>query len=263
MARAARAAEDADAQARRDKATQRSSGAPILRRMALQLCDSMVPTQIPAGAEELRDFAAVFENLDYRGYTCVLDGKVVGYRVRTVAGRLVREHGLKDGRRHGPWRQWDDEGRLAFETSYLDGLEHGIARQWIDGQLQITYRMDRGTGVDLWVAFGSLSEERHMKDGYRHGYERWWNWDDRTVRREGHYRMGREYGIFREWNAAGRVRRGYPRYFVDGRRVTRREYLHARRSDPSLPPILAEDNEPTRRLPPEYLAQQARARRSV
>ncbi|KAB8140352.1 hypothetical protein F8S13_24285 [Chloroflexia bacterium SDU3-3] len=110
--------------------------------------------------------------------------------------------------------------------------------------------MEHGTGVDLWFGGpGTLAEERHCLDGDRHGYERWWNSDNRTIWLEGHFWHGEEHGIFREWSARGRLRRGYPRYFVAGQQVDRRRYERARRVDPSLPPPLANENAPLRPLP--------------
>jgi hypothetical protein len=211
-------------------------------------------SSIPSAAEELRDFSIVLEDLDYRRYDCVLKGERVGCRVRRSDGRLVREIGIKDGHQHGLWREWDAEGRLTFETFYLNGIEHGTARHWHEGVLQITYHLDHGTGVDLWGSFDSLSEERHLLAGQRHGYERWWNGDNRTVWQEEHFRNGAEHGIFRRWQH-GRLRRGYPQYFVDGRRVTKRQYLKACAGDPFLPAFRSEENAPGRTLPGEYRRQ--------
>jgi hypothetical protein len=56
------------------------------------------------------DSAAIREIFDSvveegrRGFRLGAHGRVVGYRVRDQAGRVVREHGLKDGKMHGPAR---------------------------------------------------------------------------------------------------------------------------------------------------------------
>jgi hypothetical protein len=102
----------------------------------------------------------------------------------------------------------------------------------------------------LWFqAAGVLSEEREYRDGQRHGYERWWCADNQTVGEESHYWHGIEHGIFRQWNAQRRLRRGYPRYFVQGQRVTKRQYVRACHHDPTLPPFVADDNQPFRSCP--------------
>lgn len=179
------------------------------------------------------------------------DGQCVGYRWWSESGAVTMEYGLKDGQMHGPFRTWHDNGQLCEESSYEHGMEHGVARQYDwDGSLIGSYTMVHGTGVDLWfAAAGVLTEERHYLDGQRHGYERWWGCCDQLIYEESHFRHGQEHGIQRQWNSAGRLRRGYPRYFVAGARVTRRQYERARRTDPTLPPFVAADNAPTRPLP--------------
>lgn len=56
--------------------------------------------------------------------------------------------------------------------------------------------------------------------------------------------------IQRQWTANGKLRRGYPQYFVQGERVNKRHYVQACRADPTLPPWRAEDDQPQRPLPP-------------
>jgi hypothetical protein len=206
---------------------------------------------------EAREFLDRVDQAGDHVYQCVVDERTVGYRHRDDAGALIWEIAIKDGLKHGIERQWEPDGTLTFETTYVDGLEHGVARQWDrDGRLLGTYRMEHGTGVDLWRnGDGTLSEERYLKDGYLHGLERWWNWDDRTVWNEGHFKWGEKHGVFREWNHQGGLRRGYPQYFVDGARARKRQYLKACAKDDSLPPFREEDNRPERPLPPELLDQ--------
>lgn len=214
-------------------------------------------SSIPDGAAEV--FVEV-ESSGHRLFKCVMNGEEVGCRRRGDHGELFEEHGLKDGRYHGYWRQWGPDGKLEFETLYVNGLEHGTARQWDNGKLVCSYEMDYGTGVDLYGGVRALSEERHMNDGFRHGFERWWD-DNNTVWQESHFKRGKEHGVFRHWNHRGGPRRGYPQYFVDGSRVTKRQYLRAAALDPSLPPYREEDNNPERELPPEYLSQRKISRR--
>ena|SRR5258708_35981028 len=95
-----------------------------------------------------------------------------------------------------------------------------------------------------------LSEIRYMKDGLRHGFEWWLDTYERVVE-EHHFYQGQEHGIVRAWNRQGRVRRGYPRYWVHGERVNKAKYLKASERDPNLPPFRKEDNEPARTFPPE------------
>src|SRR3954447_11198224 len=113
--------------------------------------------------------------------------------------------------------------------------------------------MDHGTGVDLWRNNGSLSEGGDLRDGKWDGYERWWNHDNVGVWLEKHFHENVEHGVSRDWNVKGRLRRGYPRYFVNGERVTKRQYVSACKRDPTLPLYRSDDDRPERSLPSEYL----------
>lgn len=192
---------------------------------------------------------------DYQSATFELDGKIVGERTWDLRGDLDSEWGIKDGRRHGPQRRRTD-GVLTFETNWVDGKEHGIARQyWDDGRPLGTYKMVHGTGVDLWRCnlTGKLSEEWHWTDGEMDGLVRFWNDDEKTIWEEKHCKASVEHGIFREWNDKGRLRRGFPQYYINGKKVRKREYLTGCKRDETLPAFREEDNNWHRPLPAEYL----------
>lgn len=204
---------------------------------------------IPESAREIVE--ATFASGLTRSAFYELDGERVGFRCWDEGGSLAMEYALRGGVMHGPFRTFWNSGQVHEEATYVDGKEHGVTRQYdADGALIGSYTMDHGTGVDLWFErAGVLAEERHYRDGLRHGYERWW-WDDNAmVWKEKHYRQGEPHGIFRQWNDQGRLRRGFPRYFVGGKQLTKRQYERARRADPTLPPFLTEDNLPSRALP--------------
>lgn len=206
-------------------------------------------TMIPDAAQEIVE--ATFESGAKRTAFYELDGERVGFRCWSEDGSLGLEYGMRGGVMDGPFRAFWENGQLSEERTYVDGKEHGITRQYdADGALIGSYTMDHGTGVDLWFGYaGVLSEERHYLDGQRHGLERWWRGDNTTVSQEEHYWQGKAHGIFRQWNHQGRLRRGFPRYFVGGKRVTKRQYERARRADPALPPVVPEENLPNRQLP--------------
>jgi hypothetical protein len=46
----------------------------------------------------------------------------------------------------------------------------------------------------------------------------------------------------------------YPRYWVNNKQVTKREYLRACANHANLPPFRESDNQPRRKFPPEVLA---------
>ncbi len=165
-------------------------------------------------------------------------------------GRAAWAYGLDDeGQWHGLEREWDESGRLFYRTRFVHGLQHGWQEQWDEqGRSLVRTSFVRGTGLDLWFSGGGCWEERHMVDGLREGYERQWV-GRRTVFHEQSFRAGLEHGIERRWNDRGALARGYPRYFVSGERVTKRAYLAAHESDPSLPVYRREHDRPGRRWP--------------
>ena len=165
------------------------------------------------------------------------------------------EHPLKNGKLHGIRYRADEPGELTSAEPYCNGLPHGTPRQYSrDGKLIGTCTMNHGTGIDLWwlehdgVVY--LSEARYVKDGKWHGFE-WWLHEDRSVFHQRHFWNDEVHGIERQWNPGGRLRRGYPRYWVHNRRVTKRQYQRECAKDPALPPLREKDNRPQRRFPPE------------
>lgn len=185
-----------------------------------------------------------------------LKGALVGVRFFFETGELQGERPLRDGKTHGMVYRCDVPGRVLSREPYRDGLPHGVARQWDnDGTLIGSWKMKRGTGWDLWRCAGEggvhLTEAGEMKAGNLHGFEWWLNEDHRSVHAEAHFWLGQRHGIERSWNAKGRLRRGYPRYYVRQQRVDKKNYLKARLNDPALPPFRVEDNLPARRFPAE------------
>ncbi len=180
-----------------------------------------------------------------------LNGEKIGYRYWDENGQILMEYDIKDDQMHGSFRTWHDNGILHHESHYIEGKEHGISRQYDwDGNLIGTYEMNRGTGADLWYCEkGILSEERYLKNGEREGYERWWNGDNATIFSEQHFKEGIEHGIFREWNQRGGLRRGFPKYFIQGEKVTKRQYIKACERDVFLPKYVAAEDSPHRLLP--------------
>jgi hypothetical protein len=90
-----------------------------------------------------------------------------------------------------------------------------------------------------------------MRDGELHGYTWWLDEDQASVTEERHYVQGSLHGIERKWNQHGRLRRGFPRYFLNGTRVNKRQYLRAAAADPSLPRFRSEESSPSRMFPEE------------
>jgi hypothetical protein len=190
-----------------------------------------------------------------------LDGKIVGTRQFGQNRRLELERPVRDGMFHGTLYSFED-GVVISAEPYRNGLAHGIAKQWsFDGEFIGSYSMKHGTGLDLWRCkknWGNkrvfLAEARFLKDGKWHGFEWWLNEDQKSVHDEQHFWENLQHGVQRSWNSKGRLRRGYPRYWVKGSRVTKSEYLRACAKDPNLPQFSESDNRPRRIFPSEVLA---------
>jgi antitoxin component YwqK of YwqJK toxin-antitoxin module len=188
----------------------------------------------------------------------ILNGEVVGVRYFEENGNLMSETPIKNGLTHGIQYLFD-EGCLEFSETYQNGLAHGTAKQWSpDGELIGTYTMKHGTGLDLWRCKNNwgngsiyLSEARYFKDGHFQGFEWWINEDQKTVNHERHFCQDQVHGIERFWNAEGRLRRGYPKYWVNNKQVTKRAYIKECANDMSLPRFNEEDNLPQRKFPDE------------
>jgi antitoxin component YwqK of YwqJK toxin-antitoxin module len=215
-------------------------------------------SSIPESAEER--VTARYDNGAKLRAEYWLDGVRVGVRDFFESGELSSETPLRGDHYHGMVYRWDLPGLLISATPYHDGLEHGTAHQWsFDGRYLGSYTMEYGSGLDLWRSECGgairLSEARSYRDGRLHGFEWWICADQRSVYEEGHYLEGQPHGILRQWNRHGRLRRGYPQYYVHGKRVTRRQYLRACRDDASLPRFQPEDNLPARSFPPEVARQ--------
>jgi antitoxin component YwqK of YwqJK toxin-antitoxin module len=193
----------------------------------------------------------------------VLNGEVVGTRWFDEHGLMHLENPRKNGVTHGTMYHFDDrlDGilRVTFAEPYRNGLAHGTARQWsaYDGKLIGTYTMKRGTGIDFWrteTYSGSsvyLHETHYIKNGNWHGFEWWLNDDQASVHQEAHFWENLQHGIRREWNGEGKLKRGFPQYWVNNIRVTKRQYLRACAKDSKLPPFREIDNHPKRNFPPE------------
>jgi hypothetical protein len=220
-------------------------------------------SSIPADATEIvvsRYASGSKESADY-----YVNGQQAGRRYWDEDGHLEYEWGYRgDGVRHGYEYEFAPNGQVTFKSRNVDGREHGKAQQWNDkGQLLVSYTKRFGVGLDLWCdnLSGELSEERYCPAPNRLGYERWWK-NRRAIWREAFWLDGCGWhGIEREWNNAGRLARGFPKYFVRNVQVTKRQYIRATANEPLLPKFVAAENRPSRKLPQGFLTQRAAERR--
>jgi len=184
---------------------------------------------------------------------------------RPLHKRLTWEMPYRNGVMHGR-HYYLENGLVTFIEPHKNGQRHGIARQYgDDGKLIGSYRMVHGTGIDLWrnerLAWRDgtckpsgecyLAEACYWVEGQLQGFVWWINEDQQSVFVERHLFKGLDHGIHREWNGHGRLSRGYPKYFVQGKQIKKRQYLRACLIDPTLPVFREKDNKPRRTFPPE------------
>lgn len=214
-------------------------------------------SSIPASAAEVIE--ATFDCGDKKSAFYFLRGNKVGYRLWNKRSELEFEYGMRDGKKHGREYCFRGNGQPYEVTPYRKGKIHGTGIQWADdGTVLITYKLVNGTGLDLWCGHqnNTLSEEHYRPKDGEYGYHRDWNDDGETINTEYYFFDGKGYhGIWREWNTKGKLRRGFPQYYVNDKRVTKRQYLNASERDATLLPYRSKDDIPYRKLPPEYLAQ--------
>ncbi len=196
-------------------------------------------------------------HISFRTTECMLNGVVVGQRFYDSDGNIQKETPLKNGKKHGREYIWDETGALESVEPYVDGKRHGLAKQYNrKGKVIGTYRFVHGTGYDIWRyeredGTIGISEIFTVQDGSLHGYEWWPRADQRSVWHERHWQQGIYHGIERMWNAKGKLKRGFPKYWIRGKAVRKSAYLKAAETDKTLPAFTEKENSPRRKFPGE------------
>ena len=216
-------------------------------------------SDIPQGVTEVEisDYQQEGNWIHFRVVECRLNGEVVGQRSYDSDGKLMREMPLKNGKRHGREYIWDETGSLESMEPFVDGKMHGLAKQFNrNGKVIGTYRFVHGTGFDIWRyerEDGSIgiSEIFTVQDGSLHGYEWWLRDNQHSVWHERHWQQGKFHGIERMWNKEGKLKRGYPKYWIRGQSVDKRAYSRAATKDKTLPVYREKDDRPQRKFPEE------------
>lgn len=217
-----------------------------------------VKSEMPQGVIE-RLVPEQQENLlqSCRVVDCFFMGNLVGRRVYNQEGITVVETPMKDGLKHGREITWDDDGRLLSIEPYVNGKIHGTAKQYgRSGNVIGTYKLNHGTGFDIWRQEDEenevfISEIHGLEDGLPNGYEWWFASSKQDLTHERHWQMGKLHGIERVWNGKGRLRRGYPKFFIADQTFSKQRYIKMTLTDKSLPIFQVKDNLPHRYLPPE------------
>lgn len=189
-------------------------------------------------------------------------GQMVGRADWHPNGNPALVVGLRNGRPDGYLIEYHESGAISYAEPYVKGLAHGLARQYDEqGRLLLVNPFVRGTGIDFWCdEEGRLAEEHPLVRGKPSGRERWWIPDGKTVYSETDYREGGRHGLAREWSGR-ELQRGFPKFFLEGKAVSRRVYLRAAKEDPTLPPYRPEEDLPFRDIPVTFGKLRKRAAR--
>jgi hypothetical protein len=192
-----------------------------------------------------------------------LNGQCVGRAEWEASGAPWRAVGLRGGLLTGHRLEYH-EGAVSYAEPFVEGLTHGWAKQYGPrGRLLLASPFQRGTGIDYWCdRHGRLAEEHPIVSGRISGCDRWWDENQRTVYQETGWLDGEAHGLHREWTG-GTLSRGFPRFFIRGQRVSKREYLAAARTDSTLPTYTRQEDLPDRALPERFLQLRQRVRRKA
>jgi antitoxin component YwqK of YwqJK toxin-antitoxin module len=193
----------------------------------------------------------------HRVVDCFVAANHVGRRVYNQDGILIVETPMKAGLKHGREITWDDEANLLSIEPYRNGKIHGTAKQYgRNGKIIGIYKLQHGTGLDIWRQEDEnnkvfVSEIHSLQDGVPNGYEWWFTSSRRDLMHERHWQRGKLHGIERVWNRKGKLRRGYPKFFIEDQVVSKRKYVAMALLDKTLPIFQEKDNLPARKLPAE------------
>jgi len=113
----------------------------------------------------------------------------------------------QQGQLNGPAQAWHDNGSRSAEYSFAKGEKHGIEVNWFrEGGEQ--YRMDefvagRKNGIETrWYPNGNKQDETHWKEGRRSGKQTSWH-PHGAVLEERSYVDGKRHGSWQRWHANG------------------------------------------------------------
>lgn len=241
--------------------------------------DDLAKVVIPDEAKEVdvgtRRLGNVTQKFEYR-----LDGELVGVRLFYENEKLAEEKIYRNGKLHGYWTQYYESGLLFAERPYREGKPDGVFRFYDEnGQLLGKSTLRDGTGTLREFEYTQLASHDATipyRDGKIEGNKRVWGrygrcllsgireetvngvdiqkyQNDRpsgwgtTYDEEGNlfasaYMLnGKLQGVFRKYDKEGRPVRGWPKYYIQSKEVSRESYLQAAQNDPVLKISLDKD----------------------
>ncbi len=93
-------------------------------------------------------------------------------------GTIVVSTDYLNGKKHGWYKKWFDDGMLSFEANYRDGKRHGITKSWWkNGNIRSESKFEDGIaeGVQMqWYKSGAKFKRINLKDGKEEGLQQSW-----------------------------------------------------------------------------------------
>jgi hypothetical protein len=127
-------------------------------------------------------------------------------------GQIRSERPYVNGKVHGVFRRWHENGMLLQELPYVEDVFHGMMREWDrEGRLVGECNYEHGAGISRsFYPDGRLKGECFVRDNnYPHGPLRVWGWSGKLLGEQ---------------------------FFTRRGRVSKKRYIEACKSDPTLPP---------------------------
>jgi hypothetical protein len=137
-----------------------------------------------------------------------------------VNGQKANEIDYEDGKYHGTFIAYYDNGRMTYEQHYVNGICSGADRGWYaDGAKSYEGQYVDGKQDGTWTHWnqdGRLQTRREMRAGENHGVSTTWHENGQKVY-ETSYQNGKKHGPDLSWDAAGEVQ--WSREYRDGEMV--------------------------------------------
>jgi len=131
-----------------------------------------------------------------------------GFHKRKAGSRVVHLN-IKDGKRHGFYKDWHSNGNPFIETNYKNGKRHGVYKCWdSDGnsQEETNYKNGELDGFyKSWDSNGNPNIETNYVNGELDGfYKSWWSING-NPHIETNYKNGKRHGVYKEFHYKGKI----------------------------------------------------------
>ena len=128
----------------------------------------------------------------------------------SAAKDLIKsEEEWREGRKHGSWTSWYENGKTSYLASWEQGQLNGPAQAWHDnGSRSAEYSFEKGEKHGIEVNWFREGGEQYRMDefveGRKNGVETRW-YRNGNKQDESHWKEGRRYGKQTSWHPHGAV----------------------------------------------------------